>query len=355
MADLLDFAPVRVLTSNAEPGAGYVARFFQSGTTTPVTVFTDASLGTPWGSSITADAEGKFAGVFSAGGSIKATIETPDGAIVATVDPVQSVPSGSAAASAVSFSPTVELPFTNVQDAIVGAAASAASGFNAFGLGVTGSVSLLADINATNIASGQYRFDGTTAGTYPTGVAAADTGAVRIERETSGSAWMVLYHDTTDRVFYRRMTSSTWGAWRENITANIGAVEGDLLYRTSTAWTRLPKGTAAQLLRMNGGATAPEWATVSIVPSTADVLNATAGATLGAVGTYAYLAQSAANTAITAGTTYSGANLRYSGVASNGTNAITGVGGTPSGTWLAMGTCGSSSGFFASTLFLRVS
>lgn len=58
MADLLDFAPVRVFTSNAEPGAGYIARFFQSGTTTPVTVFTDASLATALGTSVTANAEG---------------------------------------------------------------------------------------------------------------------------------------------------------------------------------------------------------------------------------------------------------------------------------------------------------
>ena len=266
MADLLDFAPVRVLTSNAQPGAGYIARFFQSGTTTPVTVFTDASLGTPWGSSITADAEGKFAGVFSAGGSIKATIETPDGAIVATVDPVQSVPSGSAAASAVSFSPTVALPVTNVQAAIEAAAASAASGFTPFGLGVTGSVDLVANINATNIASGLYRFDGTTTGTYPTGVAAADTGAVRVERETAGSAWMVLYHDTTDRVFYRRMNASTWGAWRENIIADIGATQGDILFRSATAWTRLAAGTSGHVLRTNGAGANPAWVAPTASP-----------------------------------------------------------------------------------------
>lgn len=35
---------------------------------------------------------------------------------------------------------------------------------------------------------------------------------------------------------------------------------GDLLYRGSTEWERLAKGTAAQVLTMNSGATAPEWA-----------------------------------------------------------------------------------------------
>ena len=36
-------------------------------------------------------------------------------------------------------------------------------------------------------------------------------------------------------------------------------VAGDVLYYNGTAWTRLPKGTAAQILKMNAGATAPEW------------------------------------------------------------------------------------------------
>jgi len=35
--------------------------------------------------------------------------------------------------------------------------------------------------------------------------------------------------------------------------------EGDILYRASTTWSRLAKGTAGQLLQMNSGATAPEW------------------------------------------------------------------------------------------------
>jgi hypothetical protein len=36
---------------------------------------------------------------------------------------------------------------------------------------------------------------------------------------------------------------------------------GDILYRDTNEWARLPKGTALQELRMNSGATAPEWAT----------------------------------------------------------------------------------------------
>lgn len=41
------------------------------------------------------------------------------------------------------------------------------------------------------------------------------------------------------------------------------AAQGDLLYRNATDWVFLPKGTANQVLKMNSGATAPEWATQS--------------------------------------------------------------------------------------------
>jgi hypothetical protein len=39
---------------------------------------------------------------------------------------------------------------------------------------------------------------------------------------------------------------------------------GDILYRNSTAVTRLAIGTALQVLRTNSGATAPEWATLAV-------------------------------------------------------------------------------------------
>mgnify|MGYP006158586619 CR=1 FL=1 len=39
--------------------------------------------------------------------------------------------------------------------------------------------------------------------------------------------------------------------------------QGDILYRDGSGLQRLPKGTAGQDLRMNSGATAPEWYTSS--------------------------------------------------------------------------------------------
>lgn len=43
----------------------------------------------------------------------------------------------------------------------------------------------------------------------------------------------------------------------------IMTADGDIIYRASGAWTPLAKGTAGKFLRINSGATAPEWASVT--------------------------------------------------------------------------------------------
>jgi hypothetical protein len=75
---------------------------------------------------------------------------------------------------------------------------------------------------------------------------------------------------------------------------------------------------------------------------------------------------SSSNASFTAGTTYAGSGLRYSGFQNNGyigTNScgvigVTGgpeapLGGTPSGTWQAMGTVAAGSKSTTATLFIR--
>lgn len=47
----------------------------------------------------------------------------------------------------------------------------------------------------------------------------------------------------------------------KRVPSPASQASGDILYRGSTEWERLAKGTALQTLRMNSGATAPEWAT----------------------------------------------------------------------------------------------
>lgn len=54
------------------------------------------------------------------------------------------------------------------------------------------------------------------------------------------------------------------GAVLGGVTMTLGSdADGDIYYRASNVLTRLPKGTAGQVLTMNAGATAPEWATPS--------------------------------------------------------------------------------------------
>jgi hypothetical protein len=102
----------------------------------------------------------------------------------------------------------------------------------------------------------------------------------------------------------------------------------------------------------------------TVAPSTAQVLSATAGASVGEVGSYAFLADFTNSTSdIEAGSTVAGSNLRYASDAYNGSNGryeITGSG-TPAGTWRVMGygersISGGGSGFprYAS-VWLRIS
>jgi len=114
----------------------------------------------------------------------------------------------------------------------------------------------------------------------------------------------------------------------------------------------------------------------SLVAGTGMAVSAATGAvtvsvvtSLGAVGTYAFLAK-ADNALITAGTTYAGSGLRFTGIQSNnidatatggcpGGYAITGgvaitLGATPSGTWQAMGTVTAAGNKnYTATLFIR--
>ena len=120
MSDLISFNPVRALDANGNPVAGARAFFYTSGTTTPVTVFSDAAEQTPHPSPLLAGAEGVFPPVFRSGQPIKVDVQTPGGESLNgfPLDPVLTVPASGAAASQVSFEPTENIPGTNVQAAI---------------------------------------------------------------------------------------------------------------------------------------------------------------------------------------------------------------------------------------------
>jgi hypothetical protein len=83
--------------------------------------------------------------------------------------------------------------------------------------------------------------------------------------------------------------------------------------------------------------------------STAQVLAAEAGASAGAVGTYAYCTRAGNSSTYTIGSTIGGGDLRYSNA--NGLNS-----GTPGGTWRCMGyAAGTPNSVNTTTLWLRIS
>lgn len=250
----------RVVDNNINASPGAKLTFYVSGTTTPVTVYTTEACDVPHASPLVAASDGSLPAIWLASGAAKVVVTDSADATLFTIDPVVATAGAGLTAADIPFSPTVALPYTDTQSAVEGAAASAASGYASFGLGITGNATLLANIDATNIGAGAYRFDATTTGTFPSGISASDNGIIEHWRQASGSAMQMLYHATTDRIFHRRMASSSWGTWRENLTVNQGAVEGDIIYRGASAWSRLAKGTAGQFLRQNSGLTAPEWA-----------------------------------------------------------------------------------------------
>jgi hypothetical protein len=144
------------------------------------------------------------------------------------------------------------------------------------------------------------------------------------------------------------------GTWGISISGNAA---------TATSATTASSATFATTAG-NGGVTSVNGSTgavtVSTTPTTAQVLNATAGASLGAVGTYAFLSRpSYSATVINPGDTIAGSNLRYAGGLASGAGLASISGTAPSGTWRAMGYannvfgCCNASEF--ATLFLRIS
>jgi len=119
---------------------------------------------------------------------------------------------------------------------------------------------------------------------------------------------------------------------------------GQLLIGNGTGYVQAALTAGSNITITNGAGTITVAATAA-APSTTDVLNATAGATAGAVGTYAFLSdntQRASNTIVPAGTTVAGSNLRLASMitldaCTSNVAYIYPSTTPPSGTWRLMG------------------
>jgi len=112
---------------------------------------------------------------------------------------------------------------------------------------------------------------------------------------------------------------------------------------------RLGSGTADSGTFLRGDNT---WQAISVTPTTAQVLAATAGAGVGEVGTYALMNENNTNSR-GPGATLAGSSLRYVGLNQNSTSASESISATvPAGTWRVMG---NKTGTGRSTVWLRIS
>jgi len=118
MGDLVTFSPVQILDANGDPVPGAKAFFYQSGTTTPITVYSDNEEEVPHPTPVVANAAGVFPEVFRTGVTIKAVITTADDVVLYTLDPVTTASIGGSAASQISFAATTNIPENTVQKAI---------------------------------------------------------------------------------------------------------------------------------------------------------------------------------------------------------------------------------------------
>lgn len=94
--------------------------------------------------------------------------------------------------------------------------------------------------------------------THSAGILTMGTGELRITTVGTNAASVPTVGSTNT---FTNKTITASSNVLGGVTMTLGSdADGDIYYRASGVLTRLPKGTAAQVLTMNAGATAPEWA-----------------------------------------------------------------------------------------------
>jgi hypothetical protein len=205
MADVIIFTPQRGWTINGAVLPGGKAYFLETATSDPVTVYADAALTTTLAQPVLADANGVFPQVYFDGSvNVRCIIRDASDVEVSDIDPVATVSLSSSGASGITFAATDDIPSANVQAAIERVQA-----------------------NWTNAKTGLD--DGVVSGT-----AGANTslGQFNADGDLIGTNWTIPASVTAGDIFYASAANEV---------------------------VSLAKGASLQTLRMNAGATAPEW------------------------------------------------------------------------------------------------
>jgi hypothetical protein len=146
---------------------------------------------------------------------------------------------------------------------------------DAAALGVSGTAwadLFLASGGVINFNAGNYTL------THSAGVLTAN-GALSIGTGNALTAGTIELGAATDTTLSRGAAGFI-AVEGNRVPSPASQASGDILYRGATEWERLAKGTASQVLTMNSGATAPEWATPSSGGMTLlGTLTTTSGAT----------------------------------------------------------------------------
>ncbi len=107
---------------NGDPAPAAEAKFYEAGTSTPLTIYTDTALTTPHAVPQVADANGVFAPVYISGADdVKIEVRlTGNGTMLPgyPVDNITGVPVGGLTATGIVFAPTATLASVEVQDAL---------------------------------------------------------------------------------------------------------------------------------------------------------------------------------------------------------------------------------------------
>lgn len=131
MSDQLEFNRLTAFDSAGDPVSGAKAYFYQTGTTTPVTVYSDTALSVAHASPLVADSSGVFAPVYyGSATAVKVVVTNASDVTLYTIDPVRKVSGSASAATNITFAPTSEIAETNVQAAIEAVQENATLNFN---------------------------------------------------------------------------------------------------------------------------------------------------------------------------------------------------------------------------------
>lgn len=117
MADQAIYAPMRVFDANGDPVPGARATFYASGTLTQIDIWSDAAGSILAMNPVVADGDGYMPQRF-VDEPAKVVLTDAEGATLWTLDPVSTTPTDFGSAAVIGFSPTANIPASNLQSAV---------------------------------------------------------------------------------------------------------------------------------------------------------------------------------------------------------------------------------------------